>query len=64
MGGKVVNEDLGKVILTLAFEGLSMMKERTGRTSMKRQKYVLGDNKKFNLAGIHVWEPWEIMSEG
>lgn len=63
MGGKVVNEDLGKVILTLAFEGLSMMKERTGRTSMKRQKYVLGDNK-FNLAGIHVWEPWEIMSEG
>lgn len=63
MGGKVVNEDLGKVILTLAFEGLSMMKERTGRTSMKRQKYVLGDNK-FNLAGIHVREPWEIMSEG
>lgn len=40
------------------------MKERTGRESMKRQKYVLGDNKKFNLSGIHVWQPWEIMLEG
>lgn len=38
----MVNEDFGKVILKRAFEGLGMMKERTGRMSRKRQKYVLG----------------------
>lgn len=31
----------------MAFEGLCVMKERTRRESMKRQKYVLGDNKTF-----------------
>lgn len=48
----MVNEDFGKVILKLAFEGRGMMKERTGRLSKKRQKYVLGD--KFTLVGIHI----------
>ena len=45
LGARVVDEDFGKVILKLGFEGLGMMKERTGRLSRKRQKYVLGDNK-------------------
>lgn len=60
----MVNEHLGKVTLTLAFEGLGAMKERTGRASMKRQKYDLGDNEKFNLAGIHVWKHRKIILEG
>lgn len=49
----MVNEDFGKVILKLAFEGLGMMKERKGRLNKKRQKYVLG-NRKLPSVGIHI----------
>lgn len=36
MGDRVIKEDSGKVILKLAIEGLSMMKDRSGRMSMKK----------------------------